>query len=424
MPTVNVPEKETKVQKSNQITQKQKISVDRLEGRICYFSLTGDLAIKAFETIKLSTFQTDTKRKKLHDELIKRLDIAILMFDKVILHCSDPFRNEIVLSVLEERMDFIKSGKICFIFSTAIQDVRKDYFKYIDEKIKDYEDGFYSIREQESLSQPFMDTEYKNRVLDVLDASKYILRKPNREPFSFKKLLMKDMDKNFINEKVVFDPNANLSQILSLSLSLYQLLYSRTLSDTGEDIDNENYVFPKKLIKDLTKEITKHLQQDNTIARSSLVCFLEDHIPEAERTDIQEAIMDAITLRMDVLYSRMNCGQQMILEFHPTYEKYSTYQSDCFIQYIRIIAEFSKTKKIIFTIEMLKNILADENLNDFRMCYLASMADVHEYIKLSQTSPSDYETELINNMTKTVGNYLNTNDYNNLLSNIKKHLKG
>ena len=150
MPTVNVPEKETKVQKSNQITQKHKISVDRLEGRICYFSLTGDLAIKAFETIKLSTFQTDTKRKKLHDELIKRLDIAILMFDKVILHCSDPFRNEIVLSVLEERMDFIKSGKICFIFSTAIQDVRKDYFKYIDEKIKDYEDGFYSIREQES----------------------------------------------------------------------------------------------------------------------------------------------------------------------------------------------------------------------------------------------------------------------------------
>lgn len=424
MPGISVQDNRTnqnKISNNDNNTLRKVINVDDLTGRVCYFSLTGDLAMNAFESLNLSTFSDAKKHKKMHEELIKRLDIALLMFDIVILHCSDPYRNPIVLDVLEERIEFVTSGRICFIFSNSIEKIRDDYLKYIENKIEDYKEGFYSDRESESLSLPHLSEEYKQRVIKILDSCKYIIRKSTSADFSFEKLIIRDLSRDFIAEKVVFDSTADLSQILSLSLSLYQLLHAQVLTDNNSGDDD--YVFPEKITKKLIREIKDHLRQGNTIARSSLVCYLEDHIREEIRTDIQKTIMNAITLRMDILYSRMNCGQQMILEFHPTYEKYSVYNSNCFLQYIRIIAGFSDRKRINFSDEMLSKILTDDSLRDFRLIYLSIISDVHEYIKLSQIAPSEYEDKLINIIKRVTNNCLKINN-SGQLNSIIEYLRG
>lgn len=68
----------------------EEIFVDSIEGRTCYFSLAGDLAIKAFEILKYSTFDEKKKKAKTKVAFMQRLDFAVLMFDHVVIHCSDP----------------------------------------------------------------------------------------------------------------------------------------------------------------------------------------------------------------------------------------------------------------------------------------------------------------------------------------------
>ena len=60
------------LESNNQNKEKQSISIDDLNGRVCYFSLSGDLALKAFYNIKFSTFKKDNGRKKLKNELTQR----------------------------------------------------------------------------------------------------------------------------------------------------------------------------------------------------------------------------------------------------------------------------------------------------------------------------------------------------------------
>ena len=96
--------------------KKKTIEIDGLSERVCYFSLAGNLALDAFSKIKYSTFTKERRRSKLKKDFSQRLFLAVLMFDKVVMHCSDPLRSEIVLEVLEENRQWIKDGRILFVF--------------------------------------------------------------------------------------------------------------------------------------------------------------------------------------------------------------------------------------------------------------------------------------------------------------------
>ena len=147
------------------------------------------------------------------------------------------------------------------------------------------------------------------------------------------------------------------------------------------DVTDE-YVFPNKIVKKVIKTVKAHLSQGNTIARTAIVDSLKDELIGRDLTDIQENVLNAISLRMDVLYCHMNSGKQMILEFHPSYEHRSMYQLNCFLSFINLIAESDKKIKLDNTI--INKMLADSDLKSLRLCYLVSMADTHEHINLDQ----------------------------------------
>ena len=368
----------------------QSVEINRLSGRVCYFSLSGDLALNAFSNIKFSTFTKNERRKRLKFEFEQRLYLAVLMFDRVVMHCSDPLRSEIVLEVLEEHNQWIKKGHIVFIFSDHINEINNDYRKYIEEKIKEYSEGFYSEKEADSLRQEHIDSGYYDRVVDLLMHTPYMVRKPDKDKYSFDKLVINDLDRRTQTENVIIDSYADLSQILSLNLSLYQLLHIRHLK-CQEDDENEKgrFVFPQSIVNDVIERIKECLEQGNTIARSAIVVSIEEKIKNRYNVikKLQKNVLKAITLRMDILYCKMNSGEQLILEFHPWYEVRSNYQLDLFKAYLKIIS--NSTKSNLLTKRVVNNILQDNALGCFRMIFLNFMADMHEYMKLAQFSSND-----------------------------------
>lgn len=400
--------------KSKRVTS---VNIDDLEGRICYFSLAGDLAIKAFENLKFSTFNESEKKTKLKNAFALYLNFAIIMFDHVVMHCSDPLRTEIVLEVLEEKVQWIKEGRILFIFSNDIKDIKKDYSGYIERKIKEYQGGYCSQKEANSLKQTHMTTAYYDRVTNLLENVPLFVRKSKMEEFSFRKLLLEDLKSNH-QEQVIVDTDADLSQVLSLNLSLHQLMYAMKYQATNKAND---YVFPNSVTKKVIKTVRAHLSQGNTIARAAIVDSLKENLSSQDLTDIQENILDAISLRMDVLYCHMNSGQQMVLEFHPSYENRSIYQLDCFMSFIKTISK--SDKKVRLNDTTINNILKDKELNMFRLCYLASMADTREHINLDQHEFGNRSKKTLDTFNKISKNNIESL-FANCFNSISKALNG
>lgn len=389
---VNNPAVSSNVDKRSQ----KYIDVNSLKGRVCYFSLSGDLALKAFEEIKFSTFRRN-KKARLKTELVNRLYFAVIMFDIVVMHCSDPLRSELVLNILEENRQWVKSGKVVFIFSSQIKDIRKDYRQYIDKKISDYSDGYYTEKEAESLKQDHITEEYYERVISLLEETPFLIRKPRNQKNSFDKLVLRDLNSQVHHERVIADSQSDISQILSLDLSLHQLLNVRLLNLAKNDSNGEiEFAFPLNVVKEVSTQIDAHLEQGNIIARSAIVDAISEKDPENVSEKQRQNILKAITLRMDVLYCRMNSGKQLILEFHPSYENRSIYQTDCFFEYLSCIAEHDMKDGLRH--DIIDKMLQDDHIDQFRQLYLACMADTKECMSLIQTNANDtsqYHEDLV-----------------------------
>lgn len=378
-----------------QTGQKESICIDDLDKRVCYFSLSGDLALKAFGE-KFSSYKKEQRKRKIKEELKQRLYLAILMFDVVVMHCSDPLRSEIVLEILEEHIQWIEDKRIVFIFSNHINDIKADYKKYINHKISDYSGGYCSEKEAQSLKQEHMTDEYYERVINVLDKTKTLVRKSKDKNCSFDRLVINDLNPQYQMENVIADAATKLPQILSLNVSLYQLLHMRYLKCDKEESQGL-FVFPQKLVDEVIDNITNYLEQGNKIARSAIVDSLEEEIVRNTGSigKVQKNVLKAITLRMDILYCKMNSGNQLILEFHPSYENRSNYQIDCFQEYLKIICDEEKIK---LTPRKINSILHAEQLKLFRSEFLKCMADTREHIKLAQFNGNDsklYQERLV-----------------------------
>ncbi len=108
-------------------SEKTVIQVNDLEKRVCYFSLAGDQALKAFEKYYID--ETDEKEhyKELAAKVTQRLYFAVIMFDIVIFHCSDPLRSPLIKDILNNHINWVTEGRIRFIANDDINDWETDY---------------------------------------------------------------------------------------------------------------------------------------------------------------------------------------------------------------------------------------------------------------------------------------------------------
>lgn len=403
-------------------SNKNNINIDQLNGRVCYFSLSGNLSLDAYSRIKLSQTQKGQRDKRLKQEVQDRLYFALLMFDTVVLHCSDPLRSKVILDILEENIDFIKSGRIVFLASSSINNYKKDFETYVHRKIKEYEEGYHSKEEAESLKAKHIDKIYYSRVIEILDSSPIIVRKSNKSNNSFKELVINDLNKNY-NE--IVDASSENSFILSMNLSLQQLLNAQ-LYKTDDKYKSKSghgkMVFPCNLVEKIIEDITNSLEQDVVIARTAIEDFFKQEINSKKINKTQKNILDVISMRMDVLYCLMNCGDQLVLEFHPYYEQKSIYRMDCFFELLRFLLD--KKTEVTFEHDMIKKIIDSRCVETLRLYYLSIMADTHEQMKstvISGDSRHLYKRRCIDyfkNIMDKMATYLTKNESIETIKNI------
>ena len=368
----------------------ESINIDDLKGRVCYFSLTGNLSLDAFLRINFSQISKDKKDEKLKIAVTDRLYFALLMFDRVVIHCSDPLRSPVVLNILEENKAFIESGRIVFLTSNSIRDYQKDYKEYIERKIREYEDGYYSLGEAESLKAKHIDNAYYDRVITLLELSPFMIRKSQKSDNGFRRLVTKDLA-DAHND--IVDSSSDNSTILFMNLSLKQLLNAQSYRTGDRNKSNSGrgtMIFPNESVSKIIDDITNMLDQNAVISRTAIADFLRQQVTSSGRlSHKQKEILDVITMRMDVLYCLMNCGDQMLLEFHPYYEQKSIYRLDCFLALLKHI---SGGKDIELDLIFTKSIIESDALDTLRMYYLSIMADTHECMR---TLVNSVETRIL-----------------------------
>lgn len=372
----------SEIGKNGGFTEKKLTSVHDLKGRSCYFFLAGDLALKAYKELALSAIRKEQRVGRLKRDVLQRLYYSVLMFDIVLMHCSDPLRSEMILEILSDHKDWIEKGHVAFIYASNIYDVKTDYRKYIQRKIQEYSllDSFCEP-EMNSLKQDHMTDQYYDKVISLLDASNYIIRKPLESEYKFTNFVQSDLNSE-VGQIVISSKPTDRASVDAASMTLYQLMNVKYIDKSTGKLKP---VFPESIIEEVLETIEEHLDQGIMVARSAVVSMIEDCF-EADRKRMnrqQASVLNAITLRMDILYCKMNSGKCLILEFHPSYEPHSSYQIKYFFQYCKKIGR--KNTRLEITKKLVDQILScnKNEVVSFRECYLACVSDARELMQLN-----------------------------------------
>lgn len=372
----------SEISENGGFAEKKLSSVHDLKGRACYFSLAGDLALKAYKELALSAIRKEQRVGRLKSDVLQRLYYSVLMFDIVLMHCSDPLRSEIIFEILSDHKDWIETGHVAFIYASNIYDVKTDYRKYIQRKIQEYSllDSFCEP-EMNSLKQDHMTDQYYDKVISLLDASNYIIRKPLESEYNFTNFVQNDLNSE-VGQIVISSKPTDRASVDAASMTLYQLMSVKYIDKATGKLKP---VFPESIIEEVLETIEEHLDQGIMVARSAVVSMIEDRFKaDRKRMNRQQAsVLNAITLRMDILYCKMNSGKCLILEFHPSYEPHSSYQIKYFIQYCKKIGQ--KNTRLEITKNLVDQILSckKNEVVSFRECYLACVSDARELMQLN-----------------------------------------
>ena len=355
---------------------KKIVKVSELEGRCVYFPLADYHNIRIFK--EHSYRKGNVSDQKVKKDIANRLFLALLLFDKVIMHCSDPLRSEVIYEILMDNLELVKSGKILFVFSNSINSIEKDYKKYIQEKISEYERNAFSSTDIDSLKQGHMTEEYYDEVIALLNKTPYMLKKGKDGSSGFKELIQADLDSN-VEVAVMGRNNFARSHVRLLNLSLYQLLNLKYA-----DVKEIKGVFEHAKMEEFITTWESDTDEGAPFSRHTIVEQLRKEFLSGSETQKknQEKVINVIETRLSLLYSKLNCGLHQIIEFHPATEKRSVYNWRYFQSFLVEIAE---NRNVELTNKKVVEIInTKDEWERFRNEFLSCMADLEAEVAVSQ----------------------------------------
>ena len=350
---------------------KKIISVDKLQGECGYFSLAD------YHNIKLFQAQKGLKNEaKLKQAIENRFYFALLLFDVVFMQCADPLRSRIIYDILKDNSALIDEGVIQFVFSNSIDDIRRDYKKYIAEKIQEYKENKYSDTDVESLTQIHMTDEFYEEVISLLSRTPNMLKK--RAGITFRELVMADLDRT-PEVPIMGTADYSKSHIRLLNLSLYQLLKLRYV-ENGQMHD----LFDAQKIDEFITSWQDHTDEGLPFSRHTFVEELYNLFTTGDKQQdlYKKKVIRVVETRMSLLYSKLNCGPHSVIEFHPATEKRSVYSWTYFEKYLM---QVTNNHKPVLNCQRVKSIreLGDE-WKMFRCEFLSCMACMDAKLSVAQ----------------------------------------
>ncbi len=378
-----------------------------INGRCAYFQLADYYNIKLFSDLTGNNNDEALKR-----EISNRFYLALLLYDNVIMHCSDPLRNQMICSLLENNIDYIKEGIILFVFSDSISNIKKDYKNYIEDRKNEYQRNDYSGEDIASLEQEHITEDYYNRVIELLENSKTLLKRGLTGNAHFLELIKEDLkDPETI---VMHDGDFNNSQLRLLNLRLGQLLNIRYL-----DMGRVNSLFNKK------EHIDPFIAKWKSLAEKEALIFSRHTFTEEVNGFIdvnnsrikiyQKTIIQAIEVRLSLLYSTMNSSKHFIVEFRPYMEERSIHSWNNFNVYFKCVAG----KPVTLDKNKVDEIRKHKERNSFINTFFACMASLQaKELTATGNELSGFKTS----RSAIFNNILKCNNINSKFPEIKKVL--
>lgn len=270
--------------------------------------------------------------------LINHLETALLFGDRLIMHCADPFRSKEVYAFLNEYDELIRVGKIVFLMSQKIRDVRKDCPAYFEKKKEQYLRSGYGDKDVATFKAIFSDKAHMNKVVELLDKSKFILRRGFDGTKKFIELIKSDLKKV---EVLATDEMFDQSTLRELPLKLYQILHLQKIDDGKY----RYFIGDKKRVNTLIREIIDIIDSES-FSRNIFMNILRDHTRDLDNATSIKNIIDYVSMRVSMLHLLINIGEHSFTELCAERDRTSPYNFNQLSNHLSVISDCAKRESI------------------------------------------------------------------------------
>lgn len=335
--------------------QKTGITLSELNGRCIY--------ITTFDIHNLLLY------RRIAEEIPLRahLETAILLGDKVFMHCADPYRSSEIYDLLYEYIHFIDNGTILFLLASSIKDVKSDYKKYLTNREHLYNKSPYGHTDYKFLRSPVTNPSDIESVSNLIMRSPFALRRGFSGSEQFKIAIEKDLNQS--EEFMIKSPWGNSKISKNLNLTLYQLLHLVELNNGRQ----ERRVYADTEEAASLIQMTNQKLQSNKLSRNELLTLFSQRLKLEDNGD--STCLDKIQSRINLLHAHANIGKHTLMELHPNRDKSSFYYYKLLFDHLGYLSNGGEVNSL--GVEKLKKLKDLNCWNEFRNYHLSILADIH-----------------------------------------------
>ena len=256
----------------------------------------------------------------------QHLEAALLLADKVALHCADAYRSRRVTKVLDEFHPCITGGHLLFLLGENTQNPRIHFRGYIDHKIRQYGQSALGKRDVDSLSE--VDADAADRAERLLSLSPFALIRGFSGADQFTRAAKRDLQPA---EQVTIREPFSASVLGQLSLTIRQLL---DLTEFSSDGQLSRVTADSVTVGRLQAEVNR-LASHNSFSRQILM----EALRRATNLSEDDPILTALEERVSILHLAGTTGGMPHLEVTNKRDRNSVYYYSYLLEHLSVLAE-------------------------------------------------------------------------------------
>lgn len=256
----------------------------------------------------------------------QHVEAALLLADKVVLHCADAYRSSRVTAILNEFQPCIIGGHLLFLLGENTQNPRLHFRGYIDHKIRQYSQSDLGKRDVTSLSE--VDVDAADRAERLLALSPFALIRGFSGADNFIRAAKRDLQPA---EKINICEPFIASVLNQLSLTIRQLLDLTELSPEGQ---LHRITADSATVGKLQAEVNR-LASHNSFSRQILM----EALRRATKLPEDDPIHEALEERVSILHLAGTTGGMPHLEITNHRDRNSAYYYAYLLEHLSVLAE-------------------------------------------------------------------------------------
>lgn len=257
----------------------------------------------------------------------QHVETALLLADKVVLHCADAYRSKRVAKLLHEYQACIAAGDLLFLLGENTQNPRAHFRNYIDHKIQQY--GKSDLGQRDAASLVNVDSDAATRTEELLAMSPYALIRGFSGADYFIRAVKQDFQPA---EPITIREHFSASMILNqLNVTIRQLLDLTHQSGEGRAT---RVVADSAAVGHLQSEVTR-LASHNSCSRQILM----EAIRKATGLSEHDALHEAFEERVSILHLLGTTGGLAHTEVTNRRDRPSPYYYGHLLEHLSVLSE-------------------------------------------------------------------------------------